>query len=74
MKKSFFSFENSKDWKTTVLSILGAVLMLVGIMWPESLTSETQGAIIANVDYILVGVGAFIPVIVGIFWSKDGDK
>ena len=74
MKKSFLSVENSKDWKTTALSILGGVLMIVGLLYPETLPSETQGEIVANVDKILIGVGALIPIVVGIFGAKDGDK
>ena len=74
MKKSFLSVENSKDWKTTALSSVGGVLMIVGLLYPETLTSETQGEIVANVDKILIGVGALIPIFVGIFGAKDGDK
>lgn len=73
-QKSFFSVDNSKDWKTTVLAILGGVLMIIGILYPETLPGEQQNVIIENVDKILIGVGALIPIIVGIFGSKDGDK
>ena len=65
---------NAKDWKTTALAILGAILFITGTFYPEKLDQQTQTGIVANVDVILQGLGALIPIVIGIFGSKDGDK
>lgn len=69
-----FKGKNVKDWKTTVLAILGGVLMIAGILYPEKINPETQEIIKDSVGEIITGIGALIPILVGIFGSKDGDK
>jgi hypothetical protein len=70
----FLKAKNAKDWKTTLMSAVGAVVMLAGILWPEKVNAETQEVIKSSFNEIIIGVGALIPIIVGIFGSKDGDK
>lgn len=70
----FLKAKNAKDWKTTLMSVVGGVVMLAGILWPEKINPETQEVIKSSFNEIIIGVGALIPIIVGIFGSKDGDK
>ena len=64
------SVKNAKDWKTTILGIIGAIIMIAGIMWPDKISAETGEVITTAVNEIIIGVGALIPVIVAIF-GKD---
>lgn len=59
--------ENVKDWKTTTMGIIGALLVIAGLIWPEKIDAETQQVIQSSINEILIGVGALIPVIVSIF-------
>lgn len=63
----------TKDWKTTVLGILGAVMVIAGLLWPEQVDEQTQETITTAVDEILTGVGALIPIIVSIFAANDNS-
>lgn len=69
-----FKLKNAKDWKTSVMAILGAVLFIVGTFYPDKLDPETQTGIVDNVGVILQAVGALIPILVGVFGAKDGNK
>ncbi len=66
MLKNVFS-----DWRTSVVAILGGVLMLAGILWPEKLDLTTQEVVNSAVGEIISGVGALIAVINGL---KAKDK
>jgi hypothetical protein len=59
--------KNVKDWKTTTMGIIGAILVIAGLVWPEKVDPQTQEIIRTSVNEILVGVGALIPVIISIF-------
>jgi hypothetical protein len=63
--------KNVKEWKTTVLGIISAVLVIAGLLWPEQVDEQTQETITTAVDEILTGVGALIPIIIAIFGAKD---
>jgi len=67
----FFKAKNAKDWKTTLISVVGAGVVLAGIVWPDKINSETQDVIKANLDVIIIGVGTLITVFVGIFGAND---
>ena len=69
-----FKAKNAADWKTTVLSIIGGILMIAGILYPDKIDSETGEAIKVATDEILTGGGALFTILVGIFGAKDGDK
>ena len=61
---------NVKEWKTTVMAIVGALVMIAGIFWPEKINEETGETIKQSIDEIITGVGAIIPVIAAIL-AKD---
>jgi hypothetical protein len=65
--------KNAKDWKTTVMGIVGALLVIAGLIWPEKVDPETQEIISTAVNEILIGVGALIPVIISIFGIGDNS-
>lgn len=64
------SKKNVKDWKTTILGVIGALIMVAGIFWPDKVNAETQEVIRTATNEIIIGVGALIPIIVAIF-GKD---
>lgn len=64
------SKKNVKDWKTTVMGIIGGVILIAGIFWPDKMDADTGEVIKTAVNEIIVGVGALIPIIVAIF-GKD---
>jgi hypothetical protein len=49
------------------MGIIGAILVIAGLVWPEKVDPQTQEIIRTSVNEILVGVGALIPVIISIF-------
>ncbi len=54
-------------WKTTVIGILGAVLMVLTFVAPEFFTAENNATIVQVISGILTGVLA----IIAIFSAKD---
>lgn len=69
-----FKTKNFTNWKTTTLTLIGAVLMIAGVFWPDKLTEEAKGTILEGVNQIIIALGVLIPILVGVFGSKDGDK
>ena len=69
-----FKLKNFSDWKTTILTIVGGALLVVGVLWPDKFNEATKETLLEGVDQILIGLGAIIPIIVGLFGAKDGDK
>lgn len=69
-----FKLKNVTHWKTSVIGIIGAALVIAGIFYPDKLDPETQEVIITEVNQMLIAIGALIPIIAAIFGSKDGDK
>ena len=61
------STKNVKDWKTTLLGVFGAVILIAGMVWPDKVNPETQEVIKTATNEIVMGIGALIPVIVAIF-------
>lgn len=61
-----------KDWKTTLGVVIGALVVVAGLVWPEKLDAETQEVIKTAFNEILVGVGTLISVITGIL-AKDPE-
>lgn len=68
-----FKAKNFASWKTTVITIIGGVLMALSVFMPDKFTTENNETILEGFDQILLGVGALITVLTGIFGSKDGD-
>jgi len=62
--------ENIKDWKTTVMGIVGGVLFIAGVLWPDKINPETGEAINVAVGEIVSGIGVLIPIIAALF-GKD---
>jgi hypothetical protein len=62
--------KNVKDWKTTLTGIIGGVVVIAGIVWPDKLDADTGQAIETAAGEIIVGVGALIAALSGIF-AKD---
>ena len=54
-------------WKTTVIGILGAVLMVLTFVAPEFFTAENNATIVQVISGILTGVLA----IIAIFSARD---
>lgn len=61
---------NPKDLKTTILGVIGAVVIVLGIFWPDKIDPTTQAAINSAVGEIVTGVGALIALITGLI-AKD---
>ena len=59
-----------KNWKTTVGGALSALLMVLGIVWPDKVDAETQVATQAAVAMVLEGAGALVAIITG-WLAKD---
>lgn len=62
--------KNIKSVKTTVMAIVGGLLMIAGILWPDKIDAETGEIIKTSIDEIVTGVGAIMPVIAALF-AKD---
>lgn len=58
--------KNARDWKTTTMAIVAGVIMLAGIMWPDTVNADTSEVINTAVNEILTGIGGLIAVITGI--------
>lgn len=67
-----FKLNNFKQVKTTVIAILGALLMVIGALYPEKITPENSEAIRVAVNEILTGLGGLITTLTLIFGAKDG--
>lgn len=61
---------NIKDWKTTVLGIIGGIVVVAGILWPDRVDPETGAQVNAAASQVVLGIGALITLITGIF-AKD---
>lgn len=59
-----------KNWKTTTLGIISALLVLGGQIYPEQLNTETQEEIMFGMEQLLTGGGALVAIITG-WWAKD---
>lgn len=58
---------NAKHWQTTVSAILGGLLVIAGVLWPEKVDPETQEVLKTGFNEVMIGLGALIPVIISIF-------
>ena len=67
-----FKLNNLKEIKTTVLAVLGAVLMIVGALYPDKITPENSENLRIAVDQILTGLGGLITTLTLMFGAKDG--
>ena len=61
---------NMKNWKTSVLGIIGAVLAVLGIVKPEIFTAENNSVIVESLTAIITAALA----IIAIFSAKDEIK
>ena len=62
--------KNAKDWRTTLMAVIGGALMLAGILWPDTIDATTGEVIKEASMEILTGIGGLITVITGIL-AKD---
>lgn len=62
-----------KDWKTTVGGVVGALLIVLGMFWPDKVDPETQATINTAVAGLLSSLGTLIAALTLIF-SKDSDN
>lgn len=67
-----FKFKNFKELKTTILSIVAGVIIVAGILWPDRVTEADSEAINVALEQVLIGIGALIGTLSGIFAAKDG--
>lgn len=58
---------------TTIAGVIGAILIVLGMVWPDKLDPETQEVIKSATDTILIGVGGLIDVI-ALLIAKDPKK
>jgi hypothetical protein len=63
--------KNARDWKTTVITVVGVLLVVAGAVWPEKVDTETQETIKSALNEVLLSVGLLINSIVGIFATTD---
>lgn len=61
-----------KNWKTTVATVVGAILIVLGMFLPDKVDPETQVAINTALGEVLAGLGVLINVITGIV-AKDPE-
>jgi len=61
---------NPKDLKTTIMGVIGAIVIVLGIFWPDKIDPETQVVINGAVSQVVTGVGALITLITGLV-AKD---
>jgi predicted ATP-grasp superfamily ATP-dependent carboligase len=61
---------NIKDWKTTLLGIIGGIVVLAGMLWPDRVDQETGAQVTAAASQVVLGIGALIALITGIL-AKD---
>lgn len=58
---------------TTIAGVIGAILIVLGMVWPDKLDLETQEVIKSATNEILVGLGGLIDVI-ALLIAKDPKK
>lgn len=63
---------NARDWRTTIPALIGAFIMMVGIIMPDIVTGGDVTAIQAYAAEIVTGIGGLITVFTGIF-SRGGS-
>jgi hypothetical protein len=63
--------KNARDWKTTVITVVGVLLVVAGAVWPEKVDAETQETIKSALNEVLLSVGILINTIIGIFATTD---
>lgn len=68
---NFFLMNNTKDWRTTIPALIGAFVIMVGLLMPNVVTSEDVTAIQAYAAEIVIGIGGLITTLTGIF-SRGG--
>jgi hypothetical protein len=62
--------KNVKDWKTTLTALIGGVIMIAGVLWPQKIDPQTMQVLNEGTAQIITGIGAIIPVIALLF-AKD---
>lgn len=63
--------KNFKQWKTTLSAIIGGVLMVAGVIWPDKVTETVKEGVINGTGDIITGIGALITIITGLFASDN---
>ncbi|MCK4909190.1 MAG: hypothetical protein KAS70_04770 [Planctomycetes bacterium] len=58
---------------TTIAGLIGGILIVLGMVWPDKLDPATQEVLKSAVDQILIGVGGLIEVLTLLF-AKDPNK
>jgi len=61
-----------KNWKTTLGVVIGSLLVVAGLVWPDKVDPDTQEVIKSAFNEILAGVGVLINVITGLV-AKDPE-
>lgn len=61
---------NLKDWKTTLLGIFAAAMVILGILLPEKFDPATQATVNTALSQIVTGLGALVAIIAGLL-AKD---
>lgn len=61
---------NVKDWKTTVVALVGGIIVIAGIVWPDKVSPETGEILKEASTEVIIGIGAIISALSGIL-GKD---
>jgi len=61
----------TKDWKTSVISIVAFLLIGLNLIWPDLFDTETQASILDSLQTILTGAATLIVTLIGIFNAED---
>lgn len=67
-----FKIKNFSQVKTTILAIIGGILIVAGVIWPDNATPENAEAIRGYMDQLLVAIGGLIETLTLMFGAKDG--
>lgn len=62
---------NVKHLKTTIMGIVGGLLIIAGFIWPDKVNAETGEVINEAVGQVISGIGALIPIIAAILAKDD---
>lgn len=61
---------NVKHWKTTILGVFAALMVIAGVLLPDKFDAETQATVNTALSQVATGIGALVAVIAGLI-AKD---
>lgn len=61
---------NAKDWRTTLTAVIGGVIMIAGVLFPDKVNTDDQQILTNAFAQVLTGVGAIVMFLAGLL-GKD---